>query len=70
MITLPYIILGAVGFGLIVISFLMDKRARPGEPFLISPIYVQITGAVLLIVLAAELVALLTGASWTPPFLR
>lgn len=51
----------ATGAGL-----LMPRFQDPAKPFLISPIYVQITGLIISLVFAAELVSQILGVSWTP----
>lgn len=60
---------GFLGAGLFLFAYGMwsQKRYQPGNPPLISPPYVMITGLVMAFVAGAEIVSLIIGSGWSSP---
>ena len=65
---LPMVVAAAIMVLAFAVGFYTDKKAKPGEPFLIAPIYFYITGMVFLLVLGADIFSQSTGITWTSPF--
>lgn len=64
-ITVPIMVLCLVIFAR---SLWKQKKYVPGNPPLISPIYIQITALIIFLVLTSNLIVVLTGSSWQSPF--
>lgn len=57
----------ALGAVMAVYGWYQDKHRVPGNPSLIPPVLIMLTGFVFLFVASAELFSTLTGVTWTPP---
>lgn len=66
----PILVWGVLGFGLLLFAYGLwsQKRYVPGDPPIISPPYVMITGLILMLVAGAEIVSLILGTSWESPY--
>ncbi|NVJ98732.1 MAG: hypothetical protein HWE25_11300 [Alphaproteobacteria bacterium] len=69
--TLTIAIIGLVaGLALWAYGFWREKKKQLGHVPILSPFAYQFLGLIVTLVMAANLVALLTGVEWKSPFMR